>query len=51
MEMGQNFGIEALIREYPGMGSYLKIDSGTFGLVDLKNNDPKTPFKGVDQVK
>ena|GEM_PF-3442969 len=48
MEMGQNFGLEARIREYPGMGSCLKIDSGTFGAVDLKNNDLKSPLRGAD---
>lgn len=49
--MGQVFGIEAGIREYPGMGPYLKIDCRTFGAVALKNNDLKSPLKGVDQVK
>lgn len=51
MEMGQSLGIEVHTREYPGMGSSMKIDSGTFGAVDLKNNDMKSPFKWVDQVK
>lgn len=51
MEMGQSFGIEALIREYPSMGSSLKIDSGTFGKCALNNNDLKSPLKWVDQVK
>lgn len=49
--MGQIFGIGASIREYPGMGSYLKIDCRTFGAVDLRNYDLKTPFKRVDRVK
>ena len=51
MEMGQKFGIEALIGGSPSMGSSLKIDSVTSDTIDLKNNDLKSPFKGADQVK
>jgi hypothetical protein len=40
-----------IIRGYPSMRVSLKINSGTFSAVDIKNNNLKSPFERADQAK